>query len=81
MGKDLSYRDWYKGVSSQWKPYVSDVFKLIVEKQPLAVAVAVPVFDLKGRVMGVLATSQRLTFLNDVMSQITIGQLLDGYSH
>ena len=70
LGKDLSYRDWYKGVRSQWKPYVSDVFKLIVEKQPLAVAAAVPVFDLEGRVTGVLANSQRLTFLNDLMSRL-----------
>jgi PAS domain S-box-containing protein len=70
LGKDLSYRDWYKGVSSQWTPYISDVYKLIVEKQPLAVAIAVPVFDLEGRVTGVLATSQRLTFLNDVMSSL-----------
>ena len=70
LGKDLSYRDWYKGARSQWKPYVSDVFKLIVEKQPLAVAIAVPVFDLEGRAMGVLANSQRLTFLNDLMSKL-----------
>jgi PAS domain S-box-containing protein len=70
LGKDLSSRDWYKGVSSQWKPYVSDVFKLIVKTQPLAVAIAVPVFDPKGRVTGVLATSQRLTFLNDLMSRL-----------
>jgi PAS domain S-box-containing protein len=70
LGKDLSSRDWYKGVSSQWKPYVSDVFKLIVETQPLAVAVAVPVFDLQGQVAGVLATSQRLTFLNDLFNRL-----------
>jgi signal transduction histidine kinase len=76
LGKDLSYRDWYKGVNSQWKPYVSDVFKLIVEKEPLAVAIAVPVFDLKGQITGVLGNSQRLTFLNDVVSQLP----LDSYS-
>jgi len=24
--ENFAYRDWYKGVSKEWKPYVSDIF-------------------------------------------------------
>ncbi|MBU3932998.1 MAG: PDC sensor domain-containing protein, partial [Proteobacteria bacterium] len=27
-GKNLAYRDWYKGVSKKWRPYISTVFRL-----------------------------------------------------
>lgn len=37
MGKDLSSSDWYKGISSHRKPYISPVFKRIVGNKPLAV--------------------------------------------
>ena len=33
LNKDLSYRDWYKGVSREWKPYISSVYKMIVGEQ------------------------------------------------
>ncbi len=67
IGQDLSHREWYKGISSQWKPYISSVFKLIVADQPLAVAVCVPVYDEKERVVGILASSQRLDFLKETV--------------
>ena len=54
-GKDLSYRDWYKGVSKEWKPYVSDIYKLITQNEDLAVSLCVPIFDDKRKVIGILA--------------------------
>ena len=69
-GKDLSYRDWYKGVSSYWKPYISTVFKLIVGDKPLAIAVCVPIFDEKGRPIGILGDTQRLGFLVDAIERV-----------
>jgi len=70
FGKDLSNHDWYKGISSRWKPYISTVFKLIVGKKPLAVAFCVPIFDEKERVIGILATSQRLNVLVDIIERV-----------
>ncbi len=70
IGKNLSNRDWYKGVSSHWKPYISTVFKLIVGDKPLAVAVCVPIFDEKGRPIGILANSQRLGFIDDAIERV-----------
>ena len=70
IGKNLSNRDWYKGVSSRWKPYISTVFKLIVGDKPPAVAVSVPIFDEKERVIGILGISQRLGFLVDTIERV-----------
>ncbi len=70
IGNDLSSRDWYKGISNHWKPYISTVFKLIVGEKPPAVAVCVPVFDEKEKVIGILGSSQRLGFLVDTIEQV-----------
>lgn len=72
IGKDFSDRDWYRGVRSQWRPYISTVFKLVVGDKPLAVAMCVPVFDEKGMVIAVLATSQRLSFLVDAIRRVPL---------
>ena len=70
MGRDMSHRDWYKGVSNRWEPYISAVFKLIVGDKPLAAAVCVPVFDEKENAIGILGTSQRLSFLDDTIEMV-----------
>ncbi|MCX6690725.1 MAG: cache domain-containing protein, partial [Methanoregula sp.] len=70
IGKDLSYRDWYKGISSHWKPYISTVFKLIVGDNPLAAAFCVPIVDEREKPIGILATSQRLSFLDDTIQRV-----------
>jgi PAS domain S-box-containing protein len=64
FGKNLAYRDWYKGVSKKWRPYISSVYRLIVLEKGLAVAVSVPVFDRKGKVIGILSSAQRTAFLD-----------------
>jgi len=68
--KDLSNRDWYKGISSRWMPYISTVFKLIVGDKPLAVAICVPIVDEKERPIGILASSQRLSYLVDAIERV-----------
>jgi PAS domain S-box-containing protein len=72
IGMDLSYRDWYKGISAHWKPYISTAFKLIVGDKPLAVAFCVPILDEKERIIGILANSQRLSFLDDAIERVPL---------
>ncbi|HTZ18248.1 MAG TPA: cache domain-containing protein, partial [Dissulfurispiraceae bacterium] len=72
IGQDLSDRDWYKRISEGWKPSVSNVFQLIVGDKPLAVAVAVPIFNEKGDVIGILANSQRIGFIDDVVKRLDL---------
>ena len=70
MNKDLSHRDWYKGVSKEWKPYISSVYKLIVGEKDLAVAVAVPILDEEGKVIGILATAQSTAFFRKIIAEV-----------
>jgi PAS domain S-box-containing protein len=70
MNKDLTYRDWYKGVSKEWKPYISSVYKLIVGGKDLAVAVSVPILGEKGKVIGILATAQSTAFFREIIGEI-----------
>ena len=69
-GKNLSYRDWYKGVSKEWKPYISKLFRLIIGDKELAVAVCVPVFDEKGKVIGILGNTQRVSCIADIINEV-----------
>lgn len=72
IGKDLSHREWYQGIRSQWKPFISPVFKMIVADQSLAVALCVPVFDADKGVIGILATSQRLEYLKETVENLLL---------
>ncbi len=40
-GKSFAHRDWYQGVSREWRPYTSEVFRLATQDQALAVVLAV----------------------------------------
>jgi len=69
MNKDLSHRDWYKGVKKEWKPYISSVYKLIVGEKDLAVAVCAPILDEAGKVTGILATAQSTAFFRKIITE------------
>lgn len=60
IGMDLSFRDWYKGVSTGWQPYVSEVYKRVNLPQENVVAVSVPVRGDDGIVSGILVLQVRL---------------------
>lgn len=44
-GKDFSHRDWYKGVSKTWQPYVSEIYQRSAKPSWNVVAVAVPILS------------------------------------
>jgi PAS domain S-box-containing protein len=71
FNKDLSYRDWYKGISREWNPYISSVFKMVVGEQDLAVAVSAPIFDEKGKVIGILSTAQSVAFFWKIIGEVS----------
>jgi PAS domain S-box-containing protein len=71
FNKDLSYREWYKGVSKEWKPYVSDIYKLFTQNEDLAVSLCVPIFDDKKMVIGIFGASLTTAFYNDLVKHIS----------
>lgn len=61
IGRDFSHRDWYKGVSKNWTPYISEVYKRAAFPQYNVIAIAIPVTDFDTKtVLGILVLQIRL---------------------
>jgi putative methionine-R-sulfoxide reductase with GAF domain len=72
-GSNLSNRDWYKGVSWQWQPYVSEVYLRDVEPRRYVVSVAIPVKNDSG-VIGILVTQHRLETVQKWVAPVRLGK-------
>jgi PAS domain S-box-containing protein len=72
MGMSFAYRDWYKRVSADWKPWVSDVTLRVVAEKDLAVQICVPVVDSNGEVIGVLLNTQRTVGLARILERVIL---------
>lgn len=59
LEKNFAHRDWYRGVSRQWKPYVSEAVLRLTGEKDTALHVAVPIFDQTGSVTGILLNTRR----------------------
>jgi signal transduction histidine kinase len=72
-GQNFARRDWYQGVSRDWKPYVSNVYRREAPPQKVLFAVAVPVLDRAGTPAGVLLLQVRLEHFFDWAQTIDVG--------
>ncbi len=72
-GRSFAFRDWYRGVSKNWQPYVSEVYKRAAEPQYNVVAVAIPIKADSGEVAGILVMQIKLDYLFKWTSDIKIG--------
>ncbi|MGA7381499.1 MAG: PAS domain S-box protein, partial [Terriglobales bacterium] len=54
LNRNFAYRDWYKGVSQQWNPYISEVYQTAVPPHQLVVAIVVPIKDSTGKPVAIL---------------------------
>jgi signal transduction histidine kinase len=72
-GQDFSYRDWYKGVTTDWKPYVSTVYKRAAPPQVNIVAVAVPIRSQAGEAVGILVLQVKLDSFFAWLAEIDFG--------
>jgi two-component system sensor histidine kinase/response regulator len=73
LGVDFSGRDWYRGVSAKWQPYVSEVYRRKAEPRPLVVAIAVPI-QKEREVIGILVYQYLLDGLTEWLRQIVVGK-------
>jgi PAS domain S-box-containing protein len=62
-GRNFAFRDWHKGVSRNWLPYVSDIYKRSAVPEYNVIAVAVPVKAENRGVMAILVLQLRLNAL------------------
>jgi len=73
LGKNFSHRDWYRGVSREWHPYVSEVYQRNAEPRILVVSIAVPMF-IQNQVIGILVYQMRLEGITKWLEQVSIGK-------
>lgn len=74
IGKDFSFRDWYKGVTATGGTYVSEAFIGQVDGRPTVVAVATIVSDAGGRQLGILAAAYELGALRSFVNRFSATQ-------
>jgi len=74
LNQNFAYRDWYKGVTREWKPYVSEVFQAAVTPHGLVAAIAVPVRDHAGNPVAILVAPSSL----DTISRQLVETKLEG---
>ncbi len=60
VGKNFAFRDWYRGVSRNWEPYVSHVYERTARPRRKLFAVAVPIKQDTGDVLGILVLQIKL---------------------
>jgi len=71
IGKDFSYRDYYQGVSKNWEPYVSEIFKRAVEPKYNVVSIAVPIKS--DKILGILLLTIKLDTITAWTNNIDVG--------
>src|SRR5258708_29354702 len=74
IGMNFAYRNWYKGVTGQWQPYVSEAYRSAIPPYELVVAIVVPVKGDDSKPMGILMG----TFALDAISQRLMETKLEG---
>jgi PAS domain S-box-containing protein len=87
INKNFAFRDWYKGVVSQSGSYVSEVYKTTVGNHPQVVAVAVPLKNSQGQMIGILMASEKVDTVLKEIHALTTPQsssaisLIDQHGH
>jgi putative methionine-R-sulfoxide reductase with GAF domain len=72
-GKNLSQRDWYRGVSRDWQPYVSEVYLREIVEPRYVVSVAIPVKN-SSKVIGIVVMQHRLETIQKWVAPVRLGK-------
>lgn len=72
-GKNFASRDWYRGVSQNWQPYVSEVYRRAAQPRYNVVAIAAPIKAEDGTLVGILVLQVKLDFLLEWAKAINVG--------
>lgn len=73
VGRDFSDRDWYKGVSTNRAPYVSEFYMRMAKPQRYLFAIAIPM-RLEGNVIGILVMQPKEDYMRESLKGIDIGK-------
>lgn len=76
IGKNFAHRDYYQGVSKDWRPYISEVFKRAVEPKYNVVSVAIPIKSdaiSDQKIIGILLLTIKLDVILEWAREIEVG--------
>lgn len=66
-GVDFSYREWFKGVSREWRPYITSVYRRAAVPRINVFAVTIPINNMAGVVSGILVVQIRMETILDLV--------------
>ena len=72
-GTNFAAREWYRGVSRDWKPHVSQLYRRAAAPQRNVIAVSVPIRGPDGTVAGILVLQVKIETFFDWARQIDVG--------
>lgn len=72
-GVNFASRDWFQGVSREWRPYVSPVYTRAAVPRLKVFAVAAPIKRADGSVVGILVVQVRVESLLEWLAGIDLG--------
>lgn len=71
---DFSGYDWYKGVSTNWQPYVSEFYPRNSGQHMYLLAIAIPVRAEDNGIAGILVLQPRANYLKSVLAYVPLNQ-------
>ena len=74
IGRDFSQRDYFVGVSRDWKPFVSEAFQAAISGNPATTVVVVPVFGDDHKAVGVFGAAVDLSRAADWLTPLSAYQ-------
>lgn len=74
VGKDFSYRDWFKGLARTGKPYISELYESAAAGNPRVAAVSSYVRDGSGKPVGVVVAAFGRSALQSFVEDIAEAQ-------
>jgi PAS domain S-box-containing protein len=72
-GMNFAERDWYRGVSRDWKPYISEVYRRAAKPQYNVVAAALPIKSDDGKLAAILILQLKLESLLEWIKDVDAG--------
>lgn len=73
IGGNYAYRDWYRGVSAKWEPYVSEVYKRAAVPNYNVVSVVIPIMNENNTPIGILGFTVHAESFLDWKEHIDVG--------
>jgi PAS domain S-box-containing protein len=72
-GQNFAARDWYRGVSGNWRPYISDVYQRAAAPRLNVIAAAIPVKLDDGRPIAILVLQVKLDSMVAWIKDVDVG--------